>query len=101
MICGARRRRLCAMPAFLLHHEHEPRDCAVTFAAWLGFDSPLRRQRERLLDAGTRRGIAQIVGARQPFVDVDGLPGIDAPRHGRPNRRAIDPHVVRVGRVSV
>ena len=40
---GAHARRLCRMPAFLLHHEHEPRDCAVTFAAWLGFDSPLRR----------------------------------------------------------
>ena len=40
---GPRARRLCGMPAFLLHHEHEPRDCAVTFAAWLGFDSPLRR----------------------------------------------------------
>jgi hypothetical protein len=32
------------MPAFLLHHEHEPHDCAAAFAAWLGFDSPLRHQ---------------------------------------------------------
>ena len=31
------------MPAFLLHHEHDARDCAVAFAAWQGFDSPLRR----------------------------------------------------------
>jgi hypothetical protein len=30
------------MPVYLLHHEHEPRDCPVAFAAWLGFDSPLR-----------------------------------------------------------
>ena len=40
---GARASRLCSMPVYLLHHEHEPRDCAVAFAAWLGFDSPLRR----------------------------------------------------------
>jgi hypothetical protein len=31
------------MPAFLLHHEHEARECAAAFAAWMGFDSPLRR----------------------------------------------------------
>ena len=32
------------MPVFLLHHEHEPRECAVAFAAWAGFDSPLRHR---------------------------------------------------------
>ena len=31
------------MPLFLLHHQHEPRECAAAFAAWTGFDSPLRR----------------------------------------------------------
>ena len=30
------------MPLFLLHHHHAPADCAAAFAAWLGFDSPLR-----------------------------------------------------------
>jgi hypothetical protein len=30
------------MPVFLLHHEHEPHECAAAFAAWAGFDSPLR-----------------------------------------------------------
>jgi len=30
------------MPAFLLHHRHEPDECAAAFAAWQGFDSPLR-----------------------------------------------------------
>jgi hypothetical protein len=30
------------MPRFLLHHRHRPADCAVAFAAWRGFDSPLR-----------------------------------------------------------
>src|ERR687885_256023 len=32
----------CAMPVFLLHHEHEPHECAAAFAAWTGFESPLR-----------------------------------------------------------
>jgi hypothetical protein len=30
------------MPVFLLQHEHAPRECAAAFAAWAGFDSPLR-----------------------------------------------------------
>ncbi len=30
------------MTSFLLHHQHEPRDCATAFAAWTGFASPLR-----------------------------------------------------------
>lgn len=32
------------MPIYLLHHRHEPRECAASFAAWKGFSSPLRRQ---------------------------------------------------------
>jgi hypothetical protein len=31
------------VPSFLLHHQHEPTECAAAFAAWTGFDSPLRR----------------------------------------------------------
>jgi hypothetical protein len=27
---------------FLLTHHHEPADCGPAFAAWKGFDSPLR-----------------------------------------------------------
>jgi len=33
------------MPSFLLHHQHTPGECAAAFAAWQGFDSPLRRHR--------------------------------------------------------
>ena len=32
------------MPQFLLHHRHEPRECAAAFAAWQGFASPLRHR---------------------------------------------------------
>jgi hypothetical protein len=30
------------MPRYLLHHRHEPVECGPAFAAWKGFDSPLR-----------------------------------------------------------
>jgi hypothetical protein len=32
------------MPVFLLHHQHQPDECPAAFAAWTGFDSPLRRR---------------------------------------------------------
>jgi hypothetical protein len=30
------------MALFLLHHQHEAGECDTAFAAWHGFDSPLR-----------------------------------------------------------
>lgn len=32
------------VPMFLLTHHHSPEDCGVAFAAWKGFESPLRRR---------------------------------------------------------
>jgi len=32
------------MPLFLLHHQHAAAECAAAFAAWTGFDSPLRHR---------------------------------------------------------
>lgn len=32
------------MPLFVLSHCHEPHECPSAFAAWKGFDSPLRHQ---------------------------------------------------------
>jgi hypothetical protein len=32
------------MAIFLLHHRHEPRECAAASAAWKGFSSPLRHR---------------------------------------------------------
>jgi len=44
-MCAARPyRKLAPVPLYLLHHEHEPHECAAAFAAWSGFDSPLRRR---------------------------------------------------------
>jgi hypothetical protein len=31
------------MPRFMLAHNHDPGECRVAFAAWRGFDSPLRQ----------------------------------------------------------
>jgi len=33
---------VCSMPTYLLRHQHRPDECAVAYAAWKGFDSPLR-----------------------------------------------------------
>lgn len=30
------------MPLFVLTHRHEPEECSSAFAAWKGFESPLR-----------------------------------------------------------
>ena len=32
------------MPLYLLSHRHDPRECGPAFAAWKGFESPLRSQ---------------------------------------------------------
>jgi hypothetical protein len=32
------------MPCYLLHHRHEPHECGVAFAAFRGFESPLRHK---------------------------------------------------------
>jgi hypothetical protein len=44
MIETARCARLPDMPVFLLHHEHAAAECAAAFAAWTGFESPLRHR---------------------------------------------------------
>jgi hypothetical protein len=31
------------MAVYVLHHQHEPVECPAAYAAWHGFDSPLRR----------------------------------------------------------
>jgi hypothetical protein len=35
---------ITGMPRFLLHHRHEARECPAAFAAWKGFESPLRHR---------------------------------------------------------
>lgn len=33
------------MPRFMLCHRHDPGECRFAFAAWNGYESPLRRRR--------------------------------------------------------
>lgn len=42
MISRRRDGIVAAMRRYLLHHRHEPAECAAAFAAWTGFRSPLR-----------------------------------------------------------
>ena len=44
MICRGCSSKLAGMPFYLLHHHHEPGECAAAFAAWTGFASPLRHR---------------------------------------------------------
>ncbi|HKP17230.1 MAG TPA: hypothetical protein VJT84_02045 [Gaiellaceae bacterium] len=32
------------MPTYILWHAHRPEECRIAYAAWRGFDSPLRRE---------------------------------------------------------
>jgi hypothetical protein len=32
------------MPSFVLHHRHQPEECPSAYAAWKGYESPLRGQ---------------------------------------------------------
>ncbi|MGB7859929.1 MAG: hypothetical protein WBM90_05480 [Acidimicrobiia bacterium] len=32
------------MPSFMLQHHHQPEECPSSYAAWKGFESPLRGQ---------------------------------------------------------
>ena len=51
------------MPSFLLSHQHEPRECAAAFAAWHGFDSPLRAGRAPSSCLAGEHGIWWLVDA--------------------------------------
>ena len=44
MFAGPTRAKNGVMPLFYLHHSHEPDECETAFAAWKGFESPLRHR---------------------------------------------------------
>jgi hypothetical protein len=44
MAFGVRAREPGVMPTYRLTHQHEPEECRIAWAAWKGFDSPLRHQ---------------------------------------------------------
>jgi hypothetical protein len=52
------------MPRFMLVHTHDPGDCRVAFAAWRGFDSPLRH-------AATQGSCAESSGTHRIWWAID------------------------------
>ena len=44
MTCWDESISMAPMPTYQLSHRHTPEECAVAFAAWKGFTSPLRQQ---------------------------------------------------------
>ena len=44
MFIGQKERTIIDMALFVLHHTHDADDCAAAFAAWSGFESPLRHR---------------------------------------------------------
>ena len=53
-----------AMPTYLLHHQHAAAECGAAFAAWNGFDSPLRHL-HRPLDLPARRPLRLVARRRR------------------------------------
>jgi hypothetical protein len=79
------------MPGFLLHHSHDAADCGIAFAAWRGFDSPLRR--------GHAVGTCSL-GGHELWWLVD-APTTDAALAQLPPWLAARARVVRVGEVNI
>ena len=78
------------MPAFLLQHEHQPSECAAAFAAWQGFDSPLRHGRVPSTCLAGGHAIWWTVTARDPQQALGLLPRYVAQRTDAVEVREVD-----------
>jgi hypothetical protein len=65
---------------FVLAHTHEPAQCSAAFAAWHGFESPLRQQ--RVLSSCVRggHGLFWLVEADDARAALEQLPPFVAER---------------------
>ena len=68
------------MPVFLLAHRHEPQECAAAFAAWRGFESPLRQSRAPSTCLAGGHGVWWRVEAPDGEAALALLPGFVAAR---------------------
>ena len=68
------------MPFFLLHHRHEAHECDAAFAAWQGYDSPLRHRRAPSSCLAGGHGLWWRVEARTPEAALGLLPRFVAER---------------------
>jgi hypothetical protein len=55
------------VPRFMLVHSHRPGECRVAFAAWRGFDSPLRHT----VAAGSCAATTEDAGAHRIWWTID------------------------------
>jgi hypothetical protein len=82
---------MTSMPLFILHHQHSAEECSATYAAWKGFDSPLRRHSARATCISGGHEIWWDVVATDEDEAKGQLPGYVAERT----------QVVRVGQVEI
>jgi hypothetical protein len=68
------------VPTYQLTHQHAPEECRVAFAAWRGFDSPLRRRRTLASCADGGHQIWWTVEADDPAAALAQLPPYVAER---------------------
>jgi hypothetical protein len=78
------------MPSFILHHQHEADECAAAFAAWQGFDSPLRPGRVRSSCLSGGHDLWWHVEAADPFHALAFLPPFVAERTNSIQIREVD-----------
>jgi hypothetical protein len=78
------------MPFFLLHHQHEAHECAAAFAAWQGFNSPLRPGRVRSSCLSGGHGLWWHVQAAGPREALALLPRFVAERTNPIQIREVD-----------
>jgi hypothetical protein len=68
------------VPSYLLQHRHEPRDCGVVFAAFRGYESPLRHRPALASCASGGHAIWWTVQASGEELALDVLPPYVAAR---------------------
>jgi hypothetical protein len=81
----------CAVPMYMLCHRHEPAECGIAFAAWKGFDSPLRHAGVKSSCLGGHHELWWTVEAENDRAALAQLPPFVAERS----------HAVRVSEVIV
>jgi hypothetical protein len=62
------------VPQFVLVHHHEPRECRTAYAAWSGFDSPLRSRPTLASCVGGGHTIYWLITASDRGAALDQLP---------------------------
>ena len=63
------------MPRFVLHHRHPAAQCGIAFAAWRGYDSPLRHTPALASCAAGGHAVWFVVNARDRSAALAQLPG--------------------------